>query len=159
MVSSNEDKEEILKTLELFEKYYGSGVNGIYFSKEKMDNLADYMYLFDRLIKNGYPYILNLNSKITNADYDIYGVCKNMDGDLRKSDTFYRLNTLDCTQLLDKCIKFGGVVEHHNEVSAEKAVVTIDIDTTQHKFLVFRDNTREIIQNSLDFHCLLWPWL
>ncbi len=37
-----------------------------------MDNVADYMYLFDRLIKNNYPYILNLNSKITNVDHDIY---------------------------------------------------------------------------------------
>lgn len=66
------EKEDNLKILDLFIKYYGNGVNGIYFRKEKMDNLANYMYLFDRLIKNNYPYILNMNSKITNQDKDIY---------------------------------------------------------------------------------------
>ena len=72
VISSKCDKEENLKTLELFEKYYGNGVNGIYFSKEKMDNLADYNYLFDRLIKSNYPYILNMNSRISNQEKDIY---------------------------------------------------------------------------------------
>ena len=37
-----------------------------------MDNLVDYMYLFDRLIKNNYPYIINMNSKMTSGDRDIY---------------------------------------------------------------------------------------
>ncbi len=72
VVSSKCDKDENLHILELFEKYYGNGVNGIYFAKDKMDNLADYMYLFDRLIKNNYPYIINMNSRMTNVDYDIY---------------------------------------------------------------------------------------
>ncbi len=72
VASSKSLKEENLYVLELFEKYYGKGVNGIYFYKDKMDSLTDYMYLFDRLIKNNYPYILNMNSKITNSDHDIY---------------------------------------------------------------------------------------
>ena len=72
VLSSNKEKEENLKTLEIFDKYYGNGVNGVYFYKNKMDNLADYMYLFDRLIKNNYPYILNMNSKITSQDEEIY---------------------------------------------------------------------------------------
>ena len=72
VTSSKLEKEENLHILELFEKYYGKGVNGIYFSKDKMDNLVDYMYLFDRLIKNNYPYILNMNTKITSSDHDIY---------------------------------------------------------------------------------------
>lgn len=66
------EKDDNLKVLDLFTKYYGNGVNGIYFKKEKMDNLADYIYLFDRLIKSDYPYILNMNSKITNQDKEIY---------------------------------------------------------------------------------------
>ena len=70
--SSKCDKDENLRTLELFEKYYGKGVNGIYFSKDKMDNLSDYMYFFDRLIKNNYSYILNMNSRITNQEREIY---------------------------------------------------------------------------------------
>lgn len=72
VLSSSKEKEENLKTLEIFDKYYGQGVNGIYFYKNKMDNLADYMYLFDRLIKNNYPYILNMNTKMTSQDEDIY---------------------------------------------------------------------------------------
>ena len=72
VASSKLEKEENLYILELFEKYYGNGVNGIYFSKDKMDNLADYMYLFDRLIDNNYPYILNMNTRITSGDHDIY---------------------------------------------------------------------------------------
>ena len=72
VASSKSEKDENLHILELFEKYYGNGVNGIYFSKDKMDNLTNYMYLFDRLIKNNYPYILNMNSKMTSIDHDIY---------------------------------------------------------------------------------------
>lgn len=72
ILSSDFSKEDNLHTLEVFEKYYMKGVNGIYFYKNKMDNLSDYAYIFDRLIKNSYPYILNMNSKMTNTDYDIY---------------------------------------------------------------------------------------
>ncbi len=72
VASSKCEKEENLHILEVFEKYYGNGVNGIYFAKDKMDDLVNYMYLFDRLIKNNYPYILNMNSKMTNSDRDIY---------------------------------------------------------------------------------------
>ena len=72
VASSKLEKEENLHILEVFEKYYGNGVNGIYFSKDKMDNLVDYMYLFDRLKDNNYPYILNMNTKVTSIDYDIY---------------------------------------------------------------------------------------
>ena len=86
VLSSKCLKEENLKILELFEKYYGHGVNGIYFSKDKMDNLNDYMYLFDRLIKNNYPYILNMNSKMTNSDRDIY---------LHANRIIYALNSRD----------------------------------------------------------------
>ena len=72
VLSSELEKEENLNILDIYEKYYGHGVNGIYFYKDKMDNLADYKYIFDRLIKNNYPYILNMNSKITSTDYEIY---------------------------------------------------------------------------------------
>ncbi len=72
VLSSEKEKEENLHTLEIFEKYYNHGVSGVYFYKNKMDNLNDYRYLFDRLIRNNYPYILNMNSKETNQDIDIY---------------------------------------------------------------------------------------
>ena len=86
VLSSSKEKEENLSTLELFENYYGKGVNGIYFYKNKMDNLADYMYLFDRMIKNNYPYILNMNTKITSQDEEIY---------LHAKRIIYALPTLD----------------------------------------------------------------
>ena len=86
VLSSSKEKEENLHTLEIFEKYYGNGVNGIYFQKDKMDNLADYMYLFDRLIKNNYPYILNMNSKMTSQDKEIY---------LNATRIIYALSTFD----------------------------------------------------------------
>ena len=86
VASSKLEKEENLYILELFEKYYGNGVNGIYFSKDKMDNLVDYMYLFDRLKDNNYPYILNMNTKINSTDYDIY---------LNATRIIYSLDTRD----------------------------------------------------------------
>ena len=101
VLSSKLEKDENLRTLELFEKYYGNGVNGIYFSKDKMDNLADYMYLFDRLIKNNYPYIINLNSKITNSDYDIYMHAKRV---------IYSLNTRD-DSIINELMENGVILE------------------------------------------------
>lgn len=65
-------KEENLEVINVFEKYYQKGVNGLFFDKNNMTNISDYSYIFDRLKKNDYPYILNLNSQITNQDYDIY---------------------------------------------------------------------------------------
>ena len=65
-------KEENIEIINIFEKYYNEGVNGLFFDKSNMTNISDYSYIFDRLKKNNYPYILNLNSQITNQDYDIY---------------------------------------------------------------------------------------
>ena len=65
-------KEENLEVINIFEKYYQEGVNGLFFDKSNMTNISDYSYIFDRLKKNNYPYILNLNSQITNQDYEIY---------------------------------------------------------------------------------------
>ena len=69
-------KEENLEVINIFEKYYNQGVNGLFFDKSNMTNISDYNYIFDRLKDNNYPYILNLNSKITNQDYEIYTKAK-----------------------------------------------------------------------------------
>ncbi len=69
-------KEENLEIINIFEKYYNQGVNGLFFDKSNMTNISDYSYIFDRLKENNYPYILNLNSRITNQDYDIYTKAK-----------------------------------------------------------------------------------
>ena len=92
-ISSKNSRDENLSILEIFEKYYHKGVNGIYFYKEKMDYLNDYRYLFDRMIKNKYPYIINLNSMITNQDYDIYMNAKRL---------IYSLNFID-EKILNDC--------------------------------------------------------
>lgn len=65
-------KEENLEVINVFEKYYNQGVNGLFFDKSNMTNISDYKYIFDRLKENNYPYIINLNSRITNQDYEIY---------------------------------------------------------------------------------------
>ena len=72
VMDSEREKEANLHTLDIFFKYYNRGVNGIYFHKNKMTNLRDYMYIFDRLIKNNCPYIININSKETSQDEEIY---------------------------------------------------------------------------------------
>ncbi len=72
VLSTEREKEDNIKTIELLEKYYGHGVNGVYIKKGKMTNLSDYMYLFDRLNRGGFSYILNINSKLTSFEYEIY---------------------------------------------------------------------------------------
>ena len=92
VLSSEKAKDDNLKTLGIFEKYYQKGVNGLYFHKNKMANLSDYAYLFDRLSKNNYPYILNMNSKIVNTDYEIYMNAKRI---------IYALPTIDDSLILE----------------------------------------------------------
>ena len=101
VISSKCEKEENLRILELFEKYYGKGVKGIYFSKDKMDNLVDYMYLFDRLNRNNYPYIVNMNSKITREDREIY---------LHAKRVIYALDTRDDT-IIDELMNNDVMLE------------------------------------------------
>ena len=103
VLSSEREKEDNLHTLEIYDKYYGHGVNGIYFKKNKMKNLVDYMYLFDRLIKNNQPYILDMNSKITNSDYDIYMHAKRIIYSLSN----YEENIINEFKVNDIMLEFG----------------------------------------------------
>lgn len=103
VLSSEREKEENLHTLEIYDKYYGHGVNGIYFKKNKMKNLVDYMYLFDRLIRNNQPYILDMNSKITNSDYDIYMHAKRIIYSLSN----YEENIINEFKVNDIMLEFG----------------------------------------------------
>lgn len=96
-LSDNYCKEENIELISIFEKYYKNGVNGIFFDKSNMTNLSDYSYVFDRLIKNNYPYIINLNSQVTNQDWDIYFNAKRIIYSLPNRDLF-----LD--ELMDKNI-------------------------------------------------------
>lgn len=115
VLDSNREKNENLHTLELFEKYYGNGVNGIYFHKDKMANLNDYQYIFDRLIKNNYPYILNYNSKATNQDYDIYTNAKRIIYSLNYPDYEF----LDEVRSHDIMLEFGITRFYENNIIHE----------------------------------------
>lgn len=71
-VSDKFSKEENLEVLSLLDKYYQNGVSGVYFYKSKETNLGDYIYLFDKLIKNKINYIVPLDDLITNQTREIY---------------------------------------------------------------------------------------
>lgn len=71
-VSDKLSKEDNLEVLSLLDKYYGKGVNGVYFQKDKSTNLADYIYVFDKLMRNNISYIVPFDEKITNQNRDIY---------------------------------------------------------------------------------------
>ena len=86
VIDSNDEKDNNLHILDLLTKYYNHGVNGIYFHKDKMANLSDYSYIFDRLIKNNINYIINMDSKETNQDEEIY---------LNANRIIYSLSTYD----------------------------------------------------------------
>lgn len=86
VIDANDTKENNLHILDIFFKYYKNGVSGIYFHKNKMTNLSDYSYIFDRLIKNNIPYIINMNSKETRVDEEIY---------LNASRIIYNLPSID----------------------------------------------------------------
>ena len=71
-VSDRFSKEENLEILSLLDKYYQNGIVGVYFKKDKITNLFDYIYIFDKLIRNNIPYIVPFDSKLTNQNRDIY---------------------------------------------------------------------------------------
>ena len=112
-LSDNYPKEENIELINLFEKYYKKGVNGIFFDKSNMTNLSDYSYIFDRLIKNNYPYILNLNSQVTNQDHDIYMHAKRI---------IYSLPTRD--NILDELIRENVMLEFPLSSLREANIIT-----------------------------------
>lgn len=79
MCSDKLEKEENLEVLNVLDKYYKKGVNGIYFKKEKSTNIEDYVYIFDRLIKNNIDYIVPLDQRINNNNYEIYSKAKRIE--------------------------------------------------------------------------------
>lgn len=101
VIDARDSKEDSLRTLDIFFKYYNHGVNGIYFHKNQMTNLSDYSYIFDRLIKNNIPYIINMNSKETRMDEEIY---------INATRIIYRLQTLD-ENFLNKLRKNNVMLE------------------------------------------------
>jgi hypothetical protein len=42
----------------------------------------------------------------------------------------------------------GVIVDHDDEVAAEQTVVRVDINTAEHEFLILRDDTSEVVDNT-----------
>lgn len=66
------EKEENLDLIRIYHEYKDKGVAFIYFKKERITNLGDYIYLFDKMIREDVPYILSYDNKINNQSRDIY---------------------------------------------------------------------------------------
>ena len=66
------EKEENLDLIRIYREYKDKGVAFIYFKKERITNLGDYIYLFDKILREDVPYILSYDNKINNQSRDIY---------------------------------------------------------------------------------------
>ncbi|MBQ8472211.1 MAG: hypothetical protein IJ501_01765 [Bacilli bacterium] len=72
MIESNVSKESLYNDLDILYEYYKKGINGVYFIKNKQENLDSYKALFDKFIKDDIDYIVLLDSKLTNQNKEIY---------------------------------------------------------------------------------------
>ena len=66
------EREENLDLIRIYHEYKDKGVAFIYFKKERITNLGDYIYLFDKMIREDVPYVLSYDNKINNQSRDIY---------------------------------------------------------------------------------------
>lgn len=71
ILSDKFTKEENLNIVELGKKY-NNLVTAYYFNKDKMTNLSDYDYLFDKIKRDELKYIVSYDSKVTGLNRDIY---------------------------------------------------------------------------------------
>lgn len=70
--SDSLNKEENLDLIRIYHEYKDRGIAFIYFKKERITNLVDYIYLFDKMIREDVPYVLSYDNKINNQNHDIY---------------------------------------------------------------------------------------
>lgn len=71
-IDSNITKEDMCDNLNILYEYYKKGISGVYFKKNKQENLDSYISLFDKFIKDKIDYIVLLDSKLTNQNKEIY---------------------------------------------------------------------------------------
>ncbi len=71
-LESSITKEEMYEDLNILYEFYNKGINGVYFNKTKQENLDSYQALFDKFMKDQIPYIVCLDSKLTNQNKEIY---------------------------------------------------------------------------------------
>ena len=72
IIESNVSKEDLYNDLDILYEYYKKGINGVYFTKNKQENLDSYKALFDKFGKDNIDYIVLLDSKLTNQNKEIY---------------------------------------------------------------------------------------
>ena len=71
-ISSETSKEDLYQNLDILYTYYQKGITGVYFKKNKFENLDSYQALFNKFIKDKIEYIVLLDSKLTNQNKEIY---------------------------------------------------------------------------------------
>ena len=71
-IDSSIDKESLYNNLNILYEYYNYGINGVYFKKNKLDNIDAYKSLFDKFTKDNINYIVLMDSKITSQNKEIY---------------------------------------------------------------------------------------
>lgn len=71
-IDSHITKEDLYDDLNLLYEFYNKGINGIYFKKNKFDNLESFKALFDKFQKDDIDYIILQDTKITKGDKEIY---------------------------------------------------------------------------------------
>ena len=116
-----------------------------------MTNLSDYSYVFDRLIKNNYPYIINLNSQVTNQDWDIYFNAKRIIYSLPNRDLF-----LD--ELMDKNIMLEFPLTslyEANIISSIKESVFHELYEDNYNVCIVSRDMTSLNTDILNEYCLL----
>ena len=71
ILSDKFSREENINIIELGKKY-NNLVTAYYFNKDKMTNLSDYDYLFDKIKRDNLKYIVSYDSKVNGLNRDIY---------------------------------------------------------------------------------------
>ena len=71
-IDSSLNKDEMYESLNILYEYYNKGICGIYFKKNKYDNLESFKALFDKFVKDDINYIILQDSKLTKGDKEIY---------------------------------------------------------------------------------------
>jgi len=93
-IDSKISKEAMYNNLDILYEFYNKGINGVYFTKAKQENLDSYQALFDKFMKDNIDYIVLLDSKITNQNKEIYYNAKRIIYNLQEVPTDNFLNIL-----------------------------------------------------------------
>lgn len=110
-------KEEMYENLNILYEFYHKGINGLYFAKNKQENIDSYQALFDKFIKDNIDYIIPLDSKLTNQNKEIYYNAKRIIYNIFElpSDNFLKL-IKDNEIILEFPITYQGSYHIYDEL-------------------------------------------